>query len=80
MDSTTLIQVIAGLIALVVIPGLISPYRMIFKKSGFSPWLSLLIYLPLINLVVLYVVAFSNWTPRSSAAQAPGSYPYPHQQ
>jgi hypothetical protein len=37
------------------------PFWFIFKKAGFSPWLAILMILPLINWVVLYVVAFSEW-------------------
>jgi hypothetical protein len=50
--------VFAGLISLIVA---IIPYWFIFKKAGFSSWLSLLIVVPLVNLIVLYVVAFSRW-------------------
>jgi hypothetical protein len=31
----------------------VAPYWVIFRKAGFSPWLSLLILIPLVNLVVL---------------------------
>ena len=37
------------------------PYWFIWKKAGFSPWLSLLMLLPLVQLVMLYVLAFSEW-------------------
>ena len=37
------------------------PYWQIFKKAGFSPVLSILVLFPLVNLVVLYYVAFSDW-------------------
>jgi len=36
----------------------------IFSRSGFSGWLSLLMPVPMINLIVLYVVAFAPWTSR----------------
>lgn len=49
---------IFGLIAIAVF---LIPYWMIWKKAGFSPWLSLLMFLPLVNLVMLYVLAFSEW-------------------
>lgn len=44
-------------LAIMILP----PFWTIFKKAGFSPWLSLLIFLPLINIIVLYIVAFSKW-------------------
>jgi len=37
------------------------PYWMIWKKAGFSPWLSLLMLVPLVNFIMLYVLAFSEW-------------------
>jgi len=37
------------------------PYWQIFKKAGFSPWLSLLMMIPLVNLCALYYLAFAEW-------------------
>ncbi|HUB17506.1 MAG TPA: hypothetical protein VL990_02655 [Acidobacteriaceae bacterium] len=37
------------------------PFWFIFKKAGFSPWLCLLLILPLVNIVTLYVIAFTEW-------------------
>jgi len=37
------------------------PYWQIFKKAGFSPWLSLLMLIPLVNLCALYYLAFARW-------------------
>ena len=57
------------------------PCWFILKKAGFSPWLSLLCIIPSIGtLVLLYIVAFSNWP----ALPMPGSTwqgqtPYPPQ-
>jgi uncharacterized membrane protein YhaH (DUF805 family) len=39
----------------------IIPYWMIWKKAGFSPWFSLLIFVPIANLIAIYVLAFSEW-------------------
>lgn len=55
-----LILAIFGLIALAIT---IPPYWMIFKKAGFSPWLSILTLLPLIKWIVLWIVGFSQWKP-----------------
>lgn len=55
-----LILLIIGLIALAIT---IPPYWMIFKKAGFSPWLSILTLLPLIKWIVLWIVGFSQWKP-----------------
>lgn len=43
------------------------PFWKIFSRAGFSGWLSLLMLVPLINLIVLYVIAFSNWPARRDA-------------
>ncbi len=40
---------------------IVIPFWKIYSKAGFSQWLSLLMIVPLINLIVLYVVAFSAW-------------------
>ncbi len=62
------------------------PYWMIFKKAGFNPWLSLLFFVPIANIIILYVVAFSRWNvvpvaqpnagyPPNYPLQYPPSYP-----
>lgn len=66
MDTVTLIRVVAGLCAIFVfLPVLLVPYWRIFSKAGFSGWLSILMIVPLVNLVVLYYVAFTDWKPQS---------------
>lgn len=57
MVAMTIMPII-GVIFLVIT---IIPYWMIWKKAGFSPWLSLLLVIPLVNLAMLYVLAFSEW-------------------
>ena len=37
------------------------PFWFIWKKAGFSPWLSLIMLVPLGNIIMLYVLAFSDW-------------------
>lgn len=62
MDSVTLVRVVAGLLFVAVIFAVfLPPYWMIFKKAGFSPWLAWLMLLPFVNIILLYVVAFSRW-------------------
>jgi hypothetical protein len=78
MDSTTIIRIVAGLFFIVVlIIAVLPPYWMIFKKAGFSPWLALLMYIPLANIIVLYFVAFSSWkvVPVPLPASPPMSFP-----
>ncbi len=40
---------------------LIVPFWFIFGKAGYSRWLSLLMLVPVVNLVLLYYLAFSDW-------------------
>ena len=40
---------------------IIVPFWQLFSKAGYSGWLSFLMVLPLINLIALYVLAFSDW-------------------
>ncbi len=49
------ILIVIGLAAVMV------PCWFILKKAGFSPWLMLLNAVPLGNLILLYILAFSEW-------------------
>jgi dolichol kinase len=40
---------------------LLIPYWRIFEKAGFSPAFSLLMILPIVNLVMIYYLAFAEW-------------------
>ena len=40
---------------------LIVPFWQVFSKAGYSGWWSLLMIVPLVNLIALYVLAFSSW-------------------
>jgi hypothetical protein len=53
------------------------PFWFILKKAGFSPWLVLLFIIPFGNLVVYYMLAFSDW--KVVPALPPGWTPYPPQ-
>jgi heme/copper-type cytochrome/quinol oxidase subunit 4 len=39
----------------------ILPFWFIFSKAGYSKWLSLLMVVPIVNIVMLYFLAFSTW-------------------
>lgn len=39
----------------------IVPFWFIFAKAGFSQWLALLILVPLVNVILLYYLAFAKW-------------------
>jgi hypothetical protein len=44
-----------------IFPIKIIAYWQIFKKAGFEPALSILTVIPVVQLVLLYYVAFSDW-------------------
>ena len=39
----------------------ILPFWKICSKAGFSPWASLLMLVPFVNLIFLYYLAFAKW-------------------
>lgn len=47
---------------------IIVPFWFIFRKAGYPPWLGLLMIVPVVNLAMLYFLAFSNW-PRPQARE-----------
>lgn len=79
--STAALQQSAHLFALMIIPFLLIgvaialiPYWFIFKKAGFAPALSILMVIPMVNIIMLYVLAFSQWKV-IPVEQAPQAYP-----
>ena len=42
------------------------PFWKIFEKAGFTPALSLLMLIPIVNLVMIYYLAFAKWPGRAS--------------
>jgi hypothetical protein len=68
-------------VMLVVIAILMVPCWFILKKAGLSPWLSLLCLVPSLGLLILlYILAFSDWkvVPAPQQAWIPQP-PYPPQ-
>jgi phosphatidylserine synthase len=76
----TVILTMIPLIAAVFLIILIIPFWCICKKAGFSPWLSLLVFVPFGVLILLYVLAFAGWkvVPVPQMGYVP-SPPYPPQ-
>jgi hypothetical protein len=52
---------------------MVIPYWFIWKKAGFSPWFSLLMFVPLVNFIMIYVLAFSEWKVVPVTQTYPGS-------
>ncbi len=56
---------IGGLVVWLIFAAIIVlPFWKIYEKAGFSKWLSLLMIVPLVNLALLYFVAFARWPRR----------------
>jgi len=49
------------LVMLVFLALIVVPFWFIFKKAGYSPWFSLLMVVPLLNILMLFFLAFSQW-------------------
>jgi hypothetical protein len=58
---------------IVVAAVLLVPFWKIFSKAGFHGALSLLMIVPVVNLVMLYVLAFSQWPALRGVEKVPGS-------
>ncbi len=54
-----LIVLIPMLIVIAVVA--ILPWFFIYKKAGYHPAMGCLMFLPLVNVVMLFVLAFSEW-------------------
>ncbi|HEX3663194.1 MAG TPA: hypothetical protein VHU89_17285 [Acidobacteriaceae bacterium] len=61
LHMLTAMMAVFPIVALFFIVLFMIPYWVIWKKAGFSPWLSLLMLVPLANFIMLYVLAFSEW-------------------
>ena len=49
------------LMMLVMAAVMVVPFWFIFSKAGYSKWLSLLMVVPIVNVILLYFLAFSKW-------------------
>lgn len=52
---------------LVIAAVIVIPFWKICARVGFTPWLSLLVLIPIANLVFIYFLAFSPWPARESS-------------
>ncbi|MHC0054035.1 DUF805 domain-containing protein [Actibacterium sp. D379-3] len=44
---------------------LIIPFFQLWKRTGHSGWISLLMVIPVVNLIMVYVLAFKDWPAES---------------
>jgi heme/copper-type cytochrome/quinol oxidase subunit 2 len=61
MDSSDVGLIVAIVVGVVVVLFLFSIWWKIFKKAGYSGALGLLMYIPIINIIMLLILAFSKW-------------------
>jgi uncharacterized membrane protein len=61
MDSNDIWLIVSIAIAVLVVLFLFSIWWKIFKKAGYSGALGLLMFIPLINFILLLILAFSKW-------------------
>ena len=54
---------------LVLLPLALLVWAKIFSKAGYSPWLSLTFFIPIVNVIVLCWFAFSSWPVLSELAR-----------
>lgn len=40
---------------------IVVPFFQLWKRTGHNGWISLLMLVPMVNLVMLYVLAFKKW-------------------
>ncbi len=81
MHILAIVFLFYGFIILIALTAIIIPSWFICKKAGFSPWLAFLNLIPMGGLVLLYVLAFSDWkvvpAPQNYWPQYPPQPPYP---
>lgn len=52
----------SGPLAMIVVGVIIVlPFYKLWQRTGHNPWISLLMLIPLVNIVMLYVLAFKDW-------------------
>ncbi|PLA74946.1 hypothetical protein CYQ88_03335 [Hydrogenovibrio sp. SC-1] len=51
-----------GVWMLVVFAVIIIPFWRICQRIGYPGWVSVLIWIPLVNIIFIYFIAFSDWT------------------
>lgn len=43
----------------------------ILRKAGYSRWLSLLLFVPLLNLALIWIFAFAKWPAERATGRSP---------
>jgi Na+/melibiose symporter-like transporter len=61
MESQSDFSGFAIILWLLIVGIMMIPYVKIIKKAGYSGWWTLTVFVPLLNLIMLWVFAFSTW-------------------
>ncbi len=63
IDPSALIPMVIGMLVFSLISVIIGIliYWKIFSKAGFSGWLSLTMLIPLVNIIMMFYLAFAEW-------------------
>jgi uncharacterized membrane protein YhaH (DUF805 family) len=62
MDSSDAPNVAIGVIAIIIVLAIyFVPILMIIRKAGYSGWWILILFVPLVNIIMLWVFAFASW-------------------
>jgi uncharacterized membrane protein YhaH (DUF805 family) len=62
MDSSDAPNVAIGIIAIIIVLAIyFVPILMIIRKAGYSGWWILILFVPIINIIMLWVFAFASW-------------------
>ena len=59
------------LIYIVLIVLIAWPWTRILRRMGFSAWLCVMLFIPLLNFVFFYYLAFANWPRDKSGIPSP---------
>ncbi|MBU1274078.1 MAG: hypothetical protein KJ720_01755 [Proteobacteria bacterium] len=70
MGGVGLPELIVLLVVIVVVVASIWLSVKILKKAGYSPWWAVTMLVPLVNIIFVYVFAFSKWPALASAGSA----------
>lgn len=68
MEPTAVTGLVGILIAFVIIALVLWTCARISRKAGFSGWWSLLMLIPLVNIVMIWVFAFVQWPAETGKA------------
>ena len=73
--ALTVMGPVMGVVALAMLILFFFVWFNIFKKSGHSGWLALLLIVPLVNLITLLWFAFSEWPVQKKLKELTGGAP-----